>query len=140
MSLEGDIVARLLADGAVSAVVGTSIYVESAPQSTDKPYITIQIISTANHHHLGGGGVPSAQSRVQIDAWCTKPSERATLVEAIRQSLQGLKTDIVAAGTRAKGIGFNGPANSYIQPPDGSDLGTFRGLCEAVITHDVPSV
>lgn len=141
MSIESDLLARLKADSALSAEVGARVYVDVAPQSVTKPYITIQTISTVNYRPLSTGGVLNASSRVQIDIWAASPSSRSTIAEALRQSLLGVvASELAASGAWANGIGFSGPDHSYLAAPDGSESGTFRGICEAMVTHQVAAV
>ena len=139
MSLEGDIVDRGLADVTLTALIGTRIYCESAPQDTDLPYVTFQIIST-NHVHTMVGSAECARSRIQFDAWATKPSDRDSICEALRQSYQRHNGVLVAGGTHVFGSGWTGPANTFIEPESGGERGTFRGLCEAMMSYSVPAL
>jgi hypothetical protein len=45
---------HLIADAAVSALVGTKIYWDNVPQNTARPYVRLQIISDPRPEHLKG--------------------------------------------------------------------------------------
>ena len=139
MSMQADLMARLLADAGVSALVATRIYADVAPQGAALPYITTQVISTAHTHHLAGGS-RVAQSRVQIDVWASAASSREAIAEAIRQSLMSHVGELVASGTWAHHIAWDGPANDILDPEHGTERGVFRGMCEAMVTYQTAAL
>jgi len=59
--------ARLLMIGAVTALVGTRIYVDKAPQEPDFPLLRLHRISKVESAHLRGSGA-AHRARVQVDA------------------------------------------------------------------------
>ena len=68
MSPEQAVRTRLLAIGAVTALVGTRIYQMKLPQATSAAAIRVQPISEIDTVHLRGGRAVS-RSRIQVDAY-----------------------------------------------------------------------
>jgi len=91
MSIESDLVSHLLADAAVSALVGIKIYPMKAPQNVTNPYITYQVISD-NSNQCIGGEVYQNDTRFQVDCWSTKYSEVKAIKEAVISALIGFKS------------------------------------------------
>lgn len=63
MTLEEAVYARLTADAAVAAIIGTRAYPILAPQNVALPYVVFQRSETENLAHLGGRGT---HDRVQL--------------------------------------------------------------------------
>lgn len=88
MSLETEVRARLAADGAVAALVGTRITPILLPQAPTYPALTYQRISGPRWQVLEGPG-GGETARLQIDAWAASYLAAQGLAAAVRGSLNG---------------------------------------------------
>lgn len=89
MSIEQGLVAHLLADAPVAAIIGTKVHPGSVPQDTDLPAIVYLRISTQREVDLDG---PSdfVQVRMRLDLWETSYSGVKALADAVRVALNGV--------------------------------------------------
>lgn len=92
---------RLLADSGVSALVGTRIYVDEAPQVTGKtdpyPYIVMQTVSAEPGHVLAGyDGL--TDFRVHLDCYARTSAASRLIVSAIRNCFDGYRGTITVNG------------------------------------------
>jgi hypothetical protein len=98
--MEEDLVARLLANTSLAALVGNRIVWIERPQGQALPSVTLQVISAGRDYHMkGASGL--AGTRVQIDCWgasyaSAKAVSRA-LIAAIEPSAQHGNTRFSAA-------------------------------------------
>lgn len=83
---EKAIIDILLADAAVTALVGTRVYFATAPQAPVLPYIVMYRISAPRVHSLEG---PSglAAARIQIDMYAKSGASARAVGEAVRVAL-----------------------------------------------------
>jgi hypothetical protein len=65
--------ARLLQLPALTALVGTRVYVGHAPQGVVSPFVSVQLIDEVALPHLRGSGGPK-RSRVQVDVFARERS------------------------------------------------------------------
>jgi hypothetical protein len=88
VSIEQGLVAHLLADSAVAAIVGTGVYPGAIPQGKDSPAIVYNRISTDRDIDMDG---PSDFVRVlmQVDCWHTSYSQVKALADAVRAAING---------------------------------------------------
>ena len=89
MTLETDLVARLMGDPTVSGLVGDNIYpVNQIEPDMTYPVIVYQRISTITPKVLvGSTGLEAA--RFQISVWSKEYSETKTVANAIKVALDG---------------------------------------------------
>ena len=89
MSIEEGLVAELIADGAVSAIIGVKVHSDAIPQGGDLPAIVYSLTSSTREVDLDG---PSdfVQSRLRVDCWHTSRSGSKTLASAVRAALNGI--------------------------------------------------
>jgi hypothetical protein len=66
MTVEDAVVARLASLTAVTALVGSRIYLDKLPQEPSYPCVRVQLIDEVESYHLRGGGLKTA--RIQVDA------------------------------------------------------------------------
>jgi hypothetical protein len=81
MDMQGGLRARLLADAAVAAAVGSRVYWVQRPQSTALPAITMQTIDDPRPNHMQGFD-GARTTRVQLDCWAPSFSAALTLARA----------------------------------------------------------
>lgn len=88
--LEADVRTFVLADGAVAALVGSRMYARMLPQTPTLPALVFQRIDTRRQHDLGDAdGLPRV--RLQVTAWASLPLAAATVAQAVRSRLDGVK-------------------------------------------------
>jgi len=86
--MEADLIAHLLADAGVSALVGTRIYPSLASQNAAAPYVVLRRVSTVGKRGTGGpAGLDRA--RIQIESYADTYGEAKSLAVAIRTALDG---------------------------------------------------
>jgi hypothetical protein len=80
--VEESLRARLLADTAVAALVGTRVTWIDRPQGATLPAVTLQIISPGRAYtHGGADGL--ADTRVQIDCWGASYASAKALARSV---------------------------------------------------------
>jgi hypothetical protein len=86
--IEDALVARLLAQNAITTLVGTRIYPLLAPQGAAAPYLIYQRISGERVRNFDESN-QSAQPRIQIDAYAETYTVARQLAAAVRAALHG---------------------------------------------------
>lgn len=89
MTVEGVVRERLLADGPLTALVGTRVYMLKLPQKATLPAVRVQLIDEPKDYQLRGED-GAIRARVQVDAyqyetatdWYTDASDVADAVDA----------------------------------------------------------
>jgi len=69
---EGAVVQRLLEVAAVTAIVGSRIYLDRLPQAPTYPAVLVQLVHEPSDQHLRGGA--RMRARVQVDAYAQEKS------------------------------------------------------------------
>lgn len=85
MDWQGALLARLRANGAVTALISTKSYWEQAPQGTARPYVTLFDVTELRPQILNGWDLEAA--RVQIDVWANTYSSKQAIMEAVLTAL-----------------------------------------------------
>lgn len=87
--MEENLIARLLANAGVAAIVGTRVYPGARPQGSALPALVLNKISGAPvYDDEGEAGLLTA--RMQIDAWGITYTAAKLLARAVRDCLSGL--------------------------------------------------
>lgn len=86
--VEALIVAVLLADPAVSAIVGTRVYPGKAPKKVKAPFIRLFRAGGAPNAVVSGMG-SKGKGRFQLDLWATSYKSVKQLGEAVKSALVG---------------------------------------------------
>lgn len=89
MSIEQGIVAHLLADGPVSAIIGVRVHPGEIPQDTDTPAVVYTRVSTQRDVDLSGP-MSFVQVRMRLDLWHTNYAGVKALADAVRVALNGV--------------------------------------------------
>jgi len=92
MTVEEGLVAELLADAGVSALVGTRVY-RLLPQNVTYPAIQYQRISAERFNTLDGPN-DLTQIRMQVDSWSDSYEQVKALATAVRQALNGVRNTL----------------------------------------------
>jgi len=88
MSTETDLYATLIADGTVSALVGTKVYPSPAPPGTGRPLVAYSLLSSVPFHTLPGVN-NAAHETIQINCHADTNSGAKTLAAAVIGALEG---------------------------------------------------
>lgn len=80
MSLETDLMATL-------SSLCSRIFVGSAPESTDKPYVTWQHVGGTSLRYLDGQAAEKRMPEVQINTWANTPMQAFSLIQQIEAAL-----------------------------------------------------
>lgn len=86
MTVYEPIRARLLASGAIAAIVGTRVYPLRLPAKPTLPAIVVTRISGVRATHLHGQA-SLARPRIQVDCWAQKSDDASALGALCRQQL-----------------------------------------------------
>lgn len=89
MDWQGALLAKLRADGAVTALIGARSYWEQAPQNgsipVTRPYVTLLDVTQLRPQLLNGWDLEGA--RVQIDVWASTYTSKNNVMEAVLAAL-----------------------------------------------------
>ena len=88
MSIESDLYTTLSNDAGVSALVGTRIYPNLAPESATYPYITYQLISGVRLSTVTGVN-DAKRKRIQHSCHAETYEEAKALADAVFAALEG---------------------------------------------------
>jgi hypothetical protein len=110
MSPEEAVVARLLTIPAVTAIVGTRVWLVILPQSPVTPCVRVQQVSQIDDgQNLRGGGGSRGWARVQVDA-VTDVDDPGNAYDVARQLTEAIHGD--GRGTAATGLlGWRGTSD-----------------------------
>ncbi len=95
--MEELITARLLADVAVSGLVGTRIYPMRRQQNSALPALVLTRIS-GERQYDDEGAIGMVNARLQVDCWSEDYTGAKTLARAVRDSLGGYSGTNEGAG------------------------------------------
>lgn len=122
----------LLADAGVSAIVGTRIYPDAAPQNTPLPFLAWDQPQDQPDHHVGG---ESGTVTALVSIGCIHTSRRLarTLANAVRLALR----DVVGAysGTTIYGVWKQDAEDAYVPPVNAGDIGTYETDVTFKVAH-----
>lgn len=96
--IEADIVAKLKATTAITAIAGQRIYPAPPPEGAALPLVTWQMISDAPTR-VADGVLNYRWTRVQINVWAADRLTAINLSNAVRAALDGWKSTAVHVAT-----------------------------------------
>jgi len=131
--MKSGLVAMLAAEGTISTLVGSRIFVNKAPQGAALPHIIITQMGTEENVRLDG----SAGMRFvefDIDCKADRSLESQTLGDAVRVFLDDQLEASAGSQTISAAI-LNGEQSSYEPPEDGSDTGVHNTLLDFTIQY-----
>jgi hypothetical protein len=150
LKVEEGVVARLKADTAVSAIVGTRIRPLEAPQGDSYPLIVFRKVSDVPDYAMGGQSGLS-EARIQIHCWAQDApgggsagayGQAKALAEAVRLRLSGWR-GTVTVGADSIVIDHIGLENQedLFDPETGSGIAIKGVGCDYVVAYrqQVPS-
>ena len=112
----------LAGDAAVSALVGTRVYPNVAPQNTAYPHIVYQLINVS-HIEVLAGSFGNARSLVQVSCRSHDYDEARDLAEKCRLVLQGYAG--TAASIEISGVNLVDDRDIYDPPRLADEPGTY---------------
>ena len=116
--MQTDLIARLVADADVTALVGQRVSLNRSPQGDGLPRIVITTINTDSEHHLGAA-TGFKQGRVQIDCHAQYAGDAETLAEKVRLSLDGFRGTM--GGTFVSTMHLSDERSFETAPQSGAD-------------------
>jgi uncharacterized protein DUF3168 len=97
--MEEALIAKLLADAGVAALVGTRVHPGARPQASTLPAIVCNAIS-ANPSYSDDGEDGIAEARVQLDCWGATYSSAKTTARAVKAALSAFDGTVSAVRFR----------------------------------------
>lgn len=84
--MEEALIARLLANPGVSALVGARIAINVRGQNDNPPCIVVTLVNRQPTYHTGGQS-DQAESRVQIDCWGVSGASALAVARAVKSAI-----------------------------------------------------
>ena len=120
----------------ITAIVSTRIYRGAAPQSASFPFLVFMRTS-GDHVQSLGGSSGLCIAGFDFHCWARAYDTMASLAEAVRLHLQGLKGQ--HAGLDIQGILFDSGETDIPQgPPESGDVWIYRRIVPATISYSEP--
>lgn len=120
----------LLADPAVTALVGQRMHPESLPQNVTYPALSFAQVSAVRERDLCGPA-GFAHPRVTINSWAETYAVAHQLATAVRQALDGFHGEaFVPAGVRIGSVRIDNELDG-----DEPEIGLYRVLQDYIISH-----
>jgi hypothetical protein len=91
--MEEAVIARLLADSGVAAIVGTRVFPGSRPQGSALPAAVLNRIS-GGPLYADDGEVGLEQGRIQVDCWAETYTAAKTLARAVTAALSAFDSTV----------------------------------------------
>jgi hypothetical protein len=130
--MEEALIAKLLTDSGVAALVGTRIHPGVRPQGSALPAIVFNMI-WANPSYSDDGEDGIAEARVQLDCWGATYTEAKTLARAVKRALSAFGG--MSAGVRFRYITLD--LEHDIQEAGGNaESYPFRTSLDFIIVYD----
>lgn len=108
------LVAFILADSGILAIVGSRVYPLKIPQGIDQTSIVYTRVSGISGHHMGGrDGL--ARARIQLDCWSKSADASSSLANLVKDRLDGY-CGVMGTGPAAldvQGIFFSDERESF---------------------------
>lgn len=131
--MERELATYLLAETAISTLVGDRIYWTQLPQGADRPYILLSVVSSVPDV-VFAGATGLVQSRVQFDCWGEDYYQAKDVARALDTLLSGKKLTTPGSGAiRFEGFFIEAERDGHddVDAPD--DL--FRTSLDFIIWH-----
>ena len=121
--MKAGLVSLLAAEGTITAICSTRIYVQKAPQAALFPHVIITQMSSNENMSLDGGSGSLRFINYDIDCKARTSVQAEALGNAVRTYLDDYSG---TAGSFTIGaVILNDESDDYEPPQDGSDIGVF---------------
>lgn len=122
--VEKGIVALLLADAAVTAMVGTRVEPAGTAQTLARPNIVYQRVTT-NRLYSQDGPAGSGDARVQLSIWADTYATVKDLADKVRTALEGYRGTV--AGIVLDSVRLDDEDDMPLPPDAGREVG-YKGV------------
>ncbi len=134
MTIETALYSELSTTSEVTAVVSTRIFPQVAPLTVPYPFIVYSVINSIPEHHAGGASTLTNVS-MQIDVWAETVAELLTIVEVLRNALDGFIGDMGTENLDIQSC-FMETRRTFEEPdPHGKKAPVFRSDMDFSIWH-----
>ena len=130
MLIEQGLMTYILAQSAITALVGQRVYFVQAPQDVTKPYIVVTKISGVREHSHDGSN-HLARPRFQLSAFSTTYANAKSIASALQTALQGYKGTMGGTGGVAVGAVFYEDETDLYE----ENTGLYQVALDFFITH-----
>lgn len=127
--MKSGLVALLTGEATISAIVGSRVYVNKAPQKALYPHIVITMMAADNHITLNASSNEFRTLTFDIDCRAKTSMGAETLADAVRTFIDDYTG--TAGSYTIQAVLMNGESDDYEPPADASDVGVH------VVTLDV---
>jgi len=137
VSLETNLIAYLLSQSPVTALVGTRIYKVRRPQATTLPAITVSKVGQEPSFYQAKAS-SAATARFQISCWGATQDAARSVAEAVRGELDGYRAGTWGSGGTATTILCADHLDDYDladEPNDGSDIATYQIASDYTVSY-----
>lgn len=124
--------AALIEDAGVSAIVGTRVYPQVAPQGAASPYLVYSQVSGAREWDLdcvAGLGNPV----FQVTAWADTYAAAQALADAVRAAVSAASAAGDLGGETIQGATIENEIDQFEEPAGGRGRGIYGKLIEVEI-------
>jgi hypothetical protein len=130
--VEADLRTYVLAQTEISALIGSRMYLQKAPQGASLPLIIFSLQRSSPNHHLRGySGV--TEDTIEIECQSYTDVGAKDLKEKVRKKLQGYRG--VMGSTFVNSCFITDESDHYTDRSDASDKGIFIALLEFTTWH-----
>ncbi len=127
MNIEDGLVAHLLADSPVAALVVARVYPDKLPQSPTYPAITYEIISDIPYRGLSGDH-DKERVHARLHCWAVTAAVRNDLTRKVRAALSGFKG--LMGTVKVSTVKFETWNDIYEDEPE-----VYRRVADFMVTH-----
>ena len=126
MTLQEAFHAYMIAQAAVSGLLGTRLYPEIAPTDTPLPYCTYKVPSDVPIYHMtGAAGI--ANAHIAVDVWAENEPSRTRVAKTLQAALeQWVLSGSISPGIAVRFAGLETQEDSFVAPSDGSERGVYQ--------------
>jgi hypothetical protein len=119
--MKSGLVSLLAGESTISALCGSRIYINKAPQKATFPQLVITQMSSEENGSIDGGSGQLRFINFDIDCRATTSMQAESLGNAVRTFLDDYSG--AAGGSTIGAVIMNDESDDYEPPQDGSDVG-----------------
>lgn len=123
--MKSGLVALLTAHTGTSALVGSRVYVNNAPQKATFPHVIITQMSSEENPCVDGGTSDFRFVTFDIDCKAKTSLQAATLAKTIRRYLDDFSGPTGVSGESIDAVIMNSETDGMESPTDGSDVPVY---------------
>lgn len=132
--MKSGLVALLTGEATITAIVGSRVFINKAPQTAAYPHIVITLMAANNHLTLNASSNEFRTLTFDIDCRAKTSVGAESLAEAVRTFIDDYTG---AAGTYTiQAVLMNGETDDYEPPADASDVGVHTVTLDVDIQYN----